>query len=69
MCICYVSILLYVFMQTLTGCRNVYLSCEHFIYVFMQTLTGCRNVSLSCEHFTFCVHANIDMLQKCISVM
>ena len=37
--------------------------------VSMRTLTGCRNVSLSCEHFNFCVHAKIDRLQKCVSVM
>ena len=37
--------------------------------LLMRTLTGCRNVSLSCEHFNFCVHANIDRLQKCVSLM
>ena len=35
---------------------------------FMRTLTGCRDVSLSDEHITFCVYANIDRLQKCVSV-
>ena len=37
--------------------------------LFMRTLTGCRDVSLPGEHFTFCVYANIDRLQKCVSVM
>ena len=37
MCLCHVSILLSVFMRTLTGCRNVSLSCEHF------TLCSCKH--------------------------
>ena len=69
MCLCHVSSFHSVFMRTLTGCRNVSLSCEHFTFCVMRTLTGCRNVSLSDEHFTFCVHANTDRLQKCVSVM
>ena len=68
MCLCHVSIFFSVFMRTFTGCRNVSLSCEHF------TLCSCKHLQVAemclCHvSILLCVHANIDRLQKCVSVM